>query len=152
MEETLKMILSELQHIGTGQKELITSHKQLTIRMEEVEKGQQEVISSTENLKKGQEDLNTGQQQLMIRMEHVEQGQQELISRTANLEMGQDQLKSGQQEIKDIIKHTATLLTENFTTIRRDMKALAFDVNSDVELLFKEVAEVKRKVNKLEHK
>jgi hypothetical protein len=32
------------------------------------------------------------------------------------------------------------------------MKALAFDVNSDVELLFKEMAEVKRKVNKLEQK
>jgi hypothetical protein len=32
------------------------------------------------------------------------------------------------------------------------MKALAFDVNSDVELLFKEVGEVKRKVNKLEQK
>jgi hypothetical protein len=32
------------------------------------------------------------------------------------------------------------------------MKTLAFDVHSDVELLFKEVAEVKRKVNKLEKK
>jgi hypothetical protein len=43
-------------------------------------------------------------------------------------------------------------MTENFTYIRKDMKALAFDVNSDVELLFKEMADVKRKVNKLEQK
>ncbi|MBM7653470.1 hypothetical protein [Neobacillus cucumis] len=43
-------------------------------------------------------------------------------------------------------------MTENLTTIRRDLKALKFDVNSDVELLFKETAEVKRKVNKLEQK
>jgi hypothetical protein len=40
----------------------------------------------------------------------------------------------------------------NFTYIRKDMKSLAFDVNADVELLFKEVAEVKRKVNILEQK
>jgi hypothetical protein len=32
------------------------------------------------------------------------------------------------------------------------LRAFAFDVNSDVELLFKEVADVKRKVNKLEQK
>lgn len=32
------------------------------------------------------------------------------------------------------------------------MKSFAIDVNADVELLFKEVGEVKRKVNKLEQK
>lgn len=68
------------------------------------------------------------------------------------MEKGQELLISGQHEIKDIIKHTATVMIENFTTIRRDVKTLAFDVNSDVELLFKEMAEVKRKVNKLEQK
>jgi hypothetical protein len=61
-------------------------------------------------------------------------------------------LSAGQNEIKELIKHTTTLMTENFTFIRKDMKALAFDVNSDVELLFKEMADVKRKVNKLEQK
>ena len=43
-------------------------------------------------------------------------------------------------------------MTESFTYIRKDMKALALDVNSDVELLFKETADVKRKENKLEQK
>jgi hypothetical protein len=61
-------------------------------------------------------------------------------------------LTSGRSEIKELIKHTATLMTGNFTYIRIDMKALALDVNSDVELLFKEMADVKRKVNKLEQK
>lgn len=57
---------------------------------------------------------------------------------------------AGQNEIKELIKHTTTLMTENFTYIRKDLKTLAFNVNSDVELLFKEMADVKRKINKLE--
>jgi hypothetical protein len=69
-----------------------------------------------------------------------------------NVEKGQEELKSGQIEIKELVKHTTTLMTENFTDIREEMKALAFDVNADVDLLFKEAGEVKRKVNRLEQK
>ncbi|MEH7544946.1 hypothetical protein [Neobacillus vireti] len=95
-----------------------------------MEKSQKELIGRTDKLEKGQEEFISGHKQLTIQMENVEKGQ---------------------QEIKDIVKHTATLMTENFTTIKRDMRTLAFDVNSDVELLFKEMAKVKRKVNKQEH-
>ena len=59
----------------------------------------------------------------------------ELINHTLNLEKGQDILSAGQNEIKELIKHTTTLMTESFTYIRKDMKALAFDVNSDVDLI-----------------
>jgi len=65
----------------------------------------------------GQKDLMTGQKQLSTRLENVEKGQMELIGRTENLEKGQDLLSAGQNEIKELIKHTTTLMTENFTYI-----------------------------------
>jgi hypothetical protein len=89
-------------------------------------------------LEKGQMELITGQEQLSTRMENVEKGL--------------DTLSTGQEEIKELIKHATTLMTENFTYIRKDMKEFAFDVNSGVELLFKEMADIKRKVNKLEQR
>ncbi|MFS0777634.1 hypothetical protein ABC255_16740 [Neobacillus sp. 3P2-tot-E-2] len=107
--------------------------------------GQKDLLARTENLEKGQLEL-------ISRTGNLEKGQKELISRTENLEKGQDLLTAGQNEIKELIKQTATLMTENFTYIREDMKSLALDVNSDIELLFKEMADVKRKVNKLEQK
>jgi hydrogenase maturation factor len=121
-------------------------------RTENLEKGQTEIISQTEILEKGvglligrTENLKKGQEKLIGRTENVEIGVTELIGRTENLEKGQDILSSGQNEIKELIKHTATLMTENFTYIRKDMKAFALDVHSDVELLFKEMADVRRK-------
>lgn len=43
-------------------------------------------------------------------------------------------------------------MTEHSPTLKKDLKSLAFEVNADVEFLFKEVGQGKRKVNKLEHK
>ncbi|MEH7255803.1 hypothetical protein V7111_27220, partial [Neobacillus niacini] len=57
-------------------------------------------------------------------------GQKQLSTRIENVEKGQDILATGQSEIKELIKHSATLMSENFTFIRKDMKALALDVNS----------------------
>lgn len=88
------------------------------------------------NMEKGQEEITSGQVELTM-------GQKELASRMDNLEKGQN-------EIKEMIKHSTTLMTENFTYIRKDMRTFERDVNADIELLFKEGAEVKRKVNKLE--
>nr|WP_263326456.1 hypothetical protein [Neobacillus sp. Marseille-Q6967] len=131
MEEKLNNILSELQRtnnqlgsLASGQKELIKSQKNFSILVENVERSKAELVN----------------------------GQKELITRSENLEKGQEGIMSGFNEIKDLIKHNTTLMTENVTYIRKDMKTLAFDVNSDIELLFKEMAQVKRKVNKLEQK
>ncbi|WP_309863257.1 hypothetical protein [Bacillus sp. SLBN-46] len=63
-----------------------------------------------------------------------------------------DNLLSGQTEIKNMLKHTTEVMTENFTYLKRDIKSLAYDINSDFDLLFKEIADVKRKVNKLEQR
>lgn len=88
------------------------------------------------NMEKGQEEITSGQVELTM-------GQKELASRMDNLEKGQN-------EIKEMIKHSTTLMTENFTYIRKDMRTFERDVNADIDLLFKEGAEVKLKVNKLE--
>ncbi|MDQ6597790.1 hypothetical protein E2K98_25225 [Bacillus salipaludis] len=50
-----------------------------------------------------------------------------------------ERLETGQSDIKDLIKHTTTLMTVSYMYIRRDLKTMAFNVNSDVDLLFKEV-------------
>jgi predicted nucleic acid-binding Zn-ribbon protein len=63
-----------------------------------------------------------------------------------------DSLERGQQEIKDLMKHHTTLLTENMTSMRRDLGRRVTDTEADVNLLFKEVEEVKRSINKLEKK
>jgi hypothetical protein len=39
-------------------------------------------------------------------------------------------VEKGQNEIKELIKHTTTRMTESFTYFRKDMNALALDVNS----------------------
>ena len=67
--------------------------------------------------------LDNCQKELISRTDNLEKGQVELISRTDNLEKGQEQLISGQQEIKDLIDQSTTLMTENFTALRKDIKA-----------------------------
>jgi uncharacterized phage infection (PIP) family protein YhgE len=145
MEETLKEILSELQKTNGRLGNLETGQKELG-------KGQKELINRTENLEIVQSALVDGQKELNTRTKKLEEGQKELITGQNQLSNRVENVVKGQDEIKDLIKHTTTLMTENFTYIRKDMKSLAFEVNADVELLFKEVGEVKRKVNKLEQK
>jgi hypothetical protein len=80
-----------------------------------------------------QAELTKGQKELISLMENVEKSQTEL---TKLIELGQN-------EIKEMIKHTTTVMTENFTYIRKDLRAFERDVNADIELLFKEGADIK---------
>ncbi|MDQ1002611.1 putative nuclease with TOPRIM domain [Neobacillus niacini] len=107
MEEILNTFISELAKIDKGQKELMGCSERL-------ESGQKHLIDRTVNIEKGQI-------QLIGRTKNLEKGQMELLSRTENLEKGQDLLSAGQNEIKELIKHTTTLMTENFTYIRKDI-------------------------------
>jgi uncharacterized phage infection (PIP) family protein YhgE len=173
MEETLKEILSELQktngrlgnletgqtELGQGQKEVINRTENLEIVQTVLVEGQKELNTRTKGLEEGVHELNTrtkrleeGQKDLNNYTKKLEEGQKELIAGQNQLSTRMENVEKGQDEIKDLIKHTTTLLTDNFTYIRKDMKTFANDVNADVELLFKEVGGVKRKVNKLEQK
>lgn len=62
------------------------------------------------------------------------------------------QLEHGQIEIKDAIRHSATLMTENFTAIRQEIREKIVDTQADVNLLFKEVESLKRQTFKLEQR
>ena len=140
MEEKLDKILSELQNTNERIGNMESSHKEISHRMKNLESSQQE-------LSNGQLELTKGQKEITSRMKNLETGQEEITSR---MEKGYEELKAGQADIINIIKHTTTLMTENFTYIRKDMRTFQSDVNADIELLFKEVSSVKRKVNKLE--
>jgi hypothetical protein len=61
-------------------------------------------------------------------------------------------LKSGQEDIKDILRHNTALLTENFTDIGIDLIKKNSDMKSDIDLLFREVEDVKRETNKIKQK
>lgn len=113
---------SRMESLETGQEALIKGQKEVTTRMENLEAGQEALI-------KGHAELTNGQRELTYRMENLETGQAEII---------------------DIIKHSTTLITENVTYVRKDLRTFQSDVNADIELFFNEVASVKRKVNKLE--
>ena len=63
-----------------------------------------------------------------------------------------DRLEQGQTELKESFRHNNTLMIENFTDIRKDLRTKHQDMQADVNLLFKEVEETKRKVNKLEQR
>jgi chromosome segregation ATPase len=146
-------VTSRMENLEIGQSKLLMGQEEMTSRMGNLEIGQEEMTSRMGNLETGQEEmtsrignLETGQGELTSRMGNLETGQSEL---TIRLEKGNEELKAGQAEIKDIIKHTTTLLTENFTYIRKDMSTFQSDVYADIVLLFNEVASVKRKVDKL---
>ena len=63
-----------------------------------------------------------------------------------------DRVEKGQEEIKEAFRHNATLMTENFTDIRRDLRTKNQDNQADIDLLFKEVEGIKRKANKIEQR
>ncbi|MBY0148126.1 hypothetical protein H0184_19925, partial [Neobacillus niacini] len=94
LEEGQKVLNNHTERLEEGQKELNNHTKRL-------EEGQKVLNNHTERLEEGQKVLITGQHLLTTRMENVERSQDEL---------------------KDLIKHTTTLMTENFTYIRKDMK------------------------------
>ena len=61
-------------------------------------------------------------------------------------------LEKGQEEIIEVFKHNATLMIENFTDIRKDLRTKHIDVQADVDLLFKEVEGLKRQTHKIEQR
>lgn len=96
MEETLNIILLELQHLNKRQQELIEVQKELINRTENLEKEQKKLVTGSKKLNKNHEESNTGQQQLRIRME--------------NLEKFKELLSLGQNEIKELIKQTTVYM------------------------------------------
>ena len=96
MEETLNIILLELQQLNKRQQELIEAQKELISRTENIEKEQKKLVTCSKKLNKNHEESITGQQQLRIRIE--------------NLERVKDSLSLGQNEIKELIKQSTVYM------------------------------------------
>jgi hypothetical protein len=98
MEETLNSILSELQHLVKDQQELLIGQKELTSRIENLEKGHKKLIAtSTKNLNKVHQELIIGQQQLKFKIESIEKLKDPSIL--------------GQNELKELIIKTTAYMS-----------------------------------------
>lgn len=79
-------------------------------------------------LKQIADEMRDFRQDVNERFNRIESGQVEAIERFNRLE-------SGQEEIKELIKHNTTLLTENLTNFRIDIRKKHTDVQTGQRLL-----------------
>lgn len=114
--------------------------------MEEVLK---QVLSELQGLRN---EVNERFDNVDKRLESMDNRFDNVDKRLENMDNRFDRLDQGQEELKELIKHTTTLMTENFTNIRKEIRVKGQDTQADIDLLFKEVEDVKRRTNKLEQK
>ncbi|MFJ7728449.1 hypothetical protein ACIQXV_20155 [Neobacillus sp. NPDC097160] len=105
MEETLNTILLELQHINKGQQVLIEVQKELTSRIENLEKVQKKLVTATKNINKDHVESITRLQQLKNGMEN-----------SAKIK---DVLSLGQNEIKELMKQTTLYIAGKMSLSER---------------------------------
>ncbi|WML39615.1 hypothetical protein RCG19_20955 [Neobacillus sp. OS1-2] len=105
MEETLNTILLELQHINKGQQVIIEVQKELTSRIENIEKVQKKVVTATKNINKDHVETITRIQQLKNGME--------------NSAKMKDVLSLGQYEIKELMKQTTLYIAGKMSLSER---------------------------------
>lgn len=58
-------------------------------------------------------------------------------------------LEAGQEELKDMLKHHTTLLTNNFTSSRQDLRRTNSEIEADINLLFRKTEQHERDIEKL---
>jgi hypothetical protein len=107
MEQILKQILGKMNNLEEGQKSL----------QERFEAGQEDLLMKYDN-------LEVGQKSLLMMQKILVENQKSLENRLERVEKKIDHLELGQQEIKETLKHNMTLITENLTGIRQDMRKM----------------------------
>ncbi|MEL3960882.1 hypothetical protein MKZ01_06360 [Lysinibacillus endophyticus] len=128
MEELLKQLLTEIQGFKA---EISNRFDQVDNQFNQVEERFDEVDN---------------------RFSQVDNRFDEVDNRLNQMDMRLGNLENGQEELKHLIKHNTTLMTENLTNIRRDFRERIQDTEADVNLLFKEVEENKRKINQIDER
>lgn len=103
-------------------------------------------------LEKGQHDLESGQKETNKQLAVLKAGQTKTNKRLGSLESGQQRLEKGQDELKDMLKHSTTLLTENFTGIRQDIRVNKTETDSDINLLFKKTEDNERDIQRIKRR
>ena len=123
-EEFQKAMLTGLENLNGGQ-------KQLEARLGRVETGQKQ-------LEIGQKQLEAGQKQLDTRLGRVETGQKQLEERLGHVETGQDKI---QKTVAVIMEQTAEL-----TEFRQEMRQMLRDIRAVMVKLEMATADNRREI------
>lgn len=135
MEQLLLQLMNELRAFRT----------EVNGRLTALENGLQQVNGRLEH-------VDTNLQQTNERLGHVEADLRQVNKQLEQMENELHEVKQGQAEIKELLKHHTTLMIETATNIRKEIRTTTTDTQADVNLLFREVEAVKRKVNKVEQR
>ncbi|MGG4511587.1 hypothetical protein ABEP00_17520, partial [Heyndrickxia sporothermodurans] len=86
------------------------------------------------------------------RFDAVDQKFVEVDKRLDAVDSRLENLETGQIELKDMLKHSTTLLIENFTSIRQDIRQRDTEMNADINLLFRKTEKNERDIEKIKSK
>ena len=149
MEELLKQVITELQGF---RKEVNERFDGVDEKFAQVDDRFTQVDKRFDVMDVKFEQVDKRFDVMDIKFERVDKRFDNVDQRFDGVDQRLDQLEQGQTEIKDTIRHSATLMTENFTAIRKEMREEIVDTQTDVDLLFKEVEGLKRQTFKLEQR
>ncbi|MFB7304952.1 hypothetical protein [Heyndrickxia sporothermodurans] len=86
------------------------------------------------------------------RFDAIDQKFVEVDKRLDAVDSRLENLETGQIELKDMLKHSTTLLIENFTSIRQDIRQRDTEMNADINLLFRKTEKNERDIEKIKSK
>ena len=156
MEELLKQVITELQGFRKEVNERFDGvdekFAQVDDRFTQVDKRFDVMDVKFTQVDKRFDVMDVRFEQIDERFDSVDKHFDGVDQRFDGVDQRLDQLEQGQIEIKDTIRHSATLMTENFTAIRQEIREKIVDTQADVNLLFKEVEGLKRQTFKLEQR
>jgi uncharacterized phage infection (PIP) family protein YhgE len=101
MQETLKLLLSELEKMNSRLDGLDSGQKELKTSQDQLQKNQEKLQTSQDQLQKNQEKLQSSQDQLQISQEKFQSSQDKLQIGQDKLQFGQDKLQTSQDQLKD---------------------------------------------------
>ncbi|PTY76157.1 hypothetical protein B5V89_18925 [Heyndrickxia sporothermodurans] len=86
------------------------------------------------------------------RFDAIDQKFVEVDKRLDTVDSRLENLETGQIELKDMLKQSTTLLIENFTSIRQDLRQRDTEMNADINLLFRKTEKNERDIEKIKSK
>ncbi|HBG75836.1 MAG TPA: hypothetical protein DDW86_02640 [Clostridiales bacterium] len=133
-EEFQKAMLTGLENLSGGQKQLEAKLGHVEARLGRVETGQKQLDTRLSQ-------VETGQKQLDTRLSQVETGQKQLDTRLGRVETGQDKI---QQTVAVIMEQTAEL-----TEFRQEMGQMLKDIRAVIVKLEMTTADNRREITVL---
>lgn len=120
--------------------------KETNQRFENTEAWQKNTDTWKENTNKHLSNIEIWQQDTDAWKEKTDERFDQTAQHLVKLEEGQIQIR---KDLQENYRHLGTLMSENFALIRRDFWKKDEATQSDLNLLFTEVTDIKRKVTKI---